>query len=201
MIERLERKMGYLKCMAGGFLILLWMMDSFAFAQEYSLQYFLVRTHSKPEALSKKEKDELIGQIQRVLEQARGVHGKVTRDLQIGVIEMSYQEGDLWFSRLKADQKSIEAGVEQVKLLKEKPNHLVSALRLYKSMKDLSANFNTYNNMPSFSAFVGDLAPELELWADPVFYQLYLLPLARLKDTEKGPPPKDKKTTPTVKKP
>jgi hypothetical protein len=55
--------------------------------------------------------------------------------------------------------------------------------------------------MPSFSASVGDLAPELELWADPVFYQLYLLPLARLKDVEKGPPPKEKKPTPAVKKP
>ena len=177
------------------------MLCSFAFAEDYSLQHFLIKVTSKPEALSKKEKIELLNQINRLLEQALEVHGKVTRDLQTGEIDIRYQEGDFWISKLKEDRKSIEAGMEQVKLLKEKPGHLVGSIRLYKSLKDLSVNFNAYNNMPSFSAFVGDLAPELELWADPVFYQLYLLPLARLKDTEKGPPPKEKKTTPTVKKP
>jgi hypothetical protein len=54
-------------------------------------------------------------------------------------------------------------------------------------LKDLSSNFNTYNNLPSFSALVGDSAPEMELWADGVFYKLYLLPLARVKDIEKKP--------------
>lgn len=192
--------MGHLKMIAGGLLVLCGLV-SFAFAQEFSLQYFLAKVNSKPEALSKKEKDELIGQINRLLERAKEVHGKMTHNLQTGVIEMSYQEGDFWLSKLKEDQKSIDGGTEQIKLLKEKPNHLVGGLQLYKSLKDLSANFNTYNNMPSFSALVGDLAPELELWSDPVFYQLYLLPLARLKDVEKGPPPKGKAPAPKVKRP
>jgi hypothetical protein len=78
-------------------------------------------------------------------------------------------------------------------LLREKPNHLVASIKLYKSLKDLSENFNAYNNMPSFSALVGDLAPEMELWADPVFYKLYLLPLARSKDVELRVPQKEKK--------
>jgi hypothetical protein len=77
--------------------------------------------------------------------------------------------------------------------LREKPNHLVSSIRLYKSLKELSSNFNAYNNIPSFSALVGDLAPEIELWADPIFYKLYLLPLAHLKDVETKPTQKEKK--------
>jgi hypothetical protein len=55
---------------------------------------------------------------------------------------------------------------------------------------------------------VGDLAPEMELWTDPVFYQLYLLPLARARDKEAEsksppppPPPKDKKPAAKEKKP
>ena len=192
--------MEYRKIMTVGFLIIFGLI-SFAFAENYSLQYFLTRVTSKPEALSKKEKVELLGQINRLLEKALQVHGKVTRDLQTGEIDIRYQEGDFWISKLKEDRKSIDAGMEQVKLLKEKPVHLVGSIRLYKSLKDLSVNFNAYNNMPSFSAFVGDLAPELELWADPVFYQLYLLPLARLKDSEKGPPQKEKAPMPKGKKP
>jgi hypothetical protein len=174
---------------------------SFAFGEDYSLHYFLTRVNAKPDALSKKEKTELLDQMSRLLEKTLQVQSKVISDLQTGVIDISYQEGEFWISKLKEDRKSIDSGAEQVKLLKEKPNHLVGALRLYKSLKDLSANFNAYNNMPSFSAFVGDLAPELELWADPVFYQLYLLPLARIKDTEKGPPPKERKPTAPIKKP
>jgi len=192
--------MEYRKIMTVGFLIIFGLI-SFAFAENYSLQYFLTRVTSKPEALSKKEKVELLGQINRLLEKALQVHGKVTRDLQTGEIDIRYQEGDFWISKLKEDRKSIDAGMEQVKLLKEKPVHLVGSIRLYKSLKDLSVNFNAYNNMPSFSAFVGDLAPELELWADPVFYQLYLLPLARLKDIEKEPPKKEKAPMTKGKKP
>jgi hypothetical protein len=192
--------MEYRKFIVAGFLIFLGLI-SFAFAEDYSLQHFLTRVTSKPVALSKKEKVELLNQIERLLEKALQVHGKVTRDIQTGEIDIRYQEGDFWISKLKEDRKSIEAGMEQVKLLKEKPGHIVGSVRLYKSLKDLSVNFNAYNNMPSFSAFVGDLAPELELWADPVFYQLYLLPLARLKDVEKAPPPKEKKPTHTIKKP
>ncbi len=192
--------MEYRKIITVGFLIILGLI-SFAFAENYSLQYFLTKVTSKPEALSKKEKVELLNQIDRLLEKALQVHGKVTRDLQTGEIDIRYQEGDFWISQMKEDRKSIDAGMEQVRLLKEKPGHLVGSIRLYKSLKDLSVNFNAYNNMSSFSAFVGDLAPELELWADPVFYQLYLLPLARLKDIEKEPPKKEKAPMPKGKKP
>ena len=192
--------MKYCKIIIAGFLVFLGLI-SFAFAEDYSLQYFLTKVSSKPEALSKKEKVELLNQISRLLEQAEQTHSKVTRNIQTGEIDIRYQEGDFWISKLKEDEKSIETGMEQVKLLKTKPGHLVGSVRLYKSLKDLSVNFNAYNNMPSFSAFVGDLAPELELWADPVFYQLYLLPLARLKDVEKRPPQKEKMPVSKGKKP
>lgn len=192
--------MEYRKIIVAGLLIFLGLI-SFAFAENYSLQYFLTKVTSKPEALSKKEKVELLDQIDRLLEQTLQAHGKVTRDIQTGEIDIRYQEGDFWISKLKEDRKSIEAGIEQVKLLKTKPGNLVASIRLYKSLKDLSVNFNAYNNMPSFSVFVGDLAPELELWADPVFFQLYLLPLARLKDIEKEPPKKEKAPMPKGKKP
>jgi len=192
--------MEYRKIIVAGLLIFLGLI-SFAFSENYSLQHFLTKITSKPDALSKKEKVELLDQINRLLEKALQVHGKVTRDLQTGEIDIRYQEGDFWISKLKEDRKSIDAGMERVKLLKQKPSNLAASIGLYKSLKDLSINFNTYNNMPSFSASVGDLAPELELWADPVFYQLYLLPLARLKDIEKGPPPKEKMPAPKGKKP
>jgi hypothetical protein len=104
-------------------------------------------------------------------------------------------------SKLEQDQGSIENGIQQIKLLREKPTHLVASIKLYRSLKNISSNFNAYNNIPSFSAFVGDLAPEMELWADPIFYQLYLLPLARLKDVEKVPSPTEKKPIPKEKKP
>jgi hypothetical protein len=192
--------MEYRKTVAVVFLIILGLV-SFAFAEDYSLKYFLTRVNTKPEVLSRKEKTELLDQMTRLLEKTMQVQSKVISDLQTGVIDIRYQEGDFWISKLKEDRKSIDVGVEQVKLLKEKPDHLVGALLLYKSLKDLSVNFNAYNNMPSFCAFVGDLAPELELWADSVFYPLYLLPLARLKDSEKGPPSKGKSPPPKVKKP
>jgi hypothetical protein len=68
-------------------------------------------------------------------------------------------------------------------------------------LKNLSSNFNAYNNLPSFSALVGDVAPEMELWADPVFYKLYLIPLARSKDVEMKVPQKEKKPAPKEKRP
>jgi hypothetical protein len=48
------------------------------------------------------------------------------------------------------------------------------------------------------SGYVGDLAPEIELWADPVFYKLYLLSLAasRDKDMDKEPSRMEKKNAP-----
>jgi hypothetical protein len=41
----------------------------------------------------------------------------------------------------------------------------------------------------------------MELWADPVFYKLYLLPLAVLKDREAEPAKKEKKPITKEKKP
>ncbi len=96
---------------------------------------------------------------------------------------------------------TIEMGIQQIKLLREKPSHLVASVKLYKSLKDLSSNFNGYNNLSSFSASVGDFAPEMELWADPVFYKLCLLPLARSKDVEKELSQKEKKPVVKGKKP
>ncbi len=135
------------------------------------------------------------------MRQAKQIHSKLIQAIQTGEMEIRYQEGKFWMSKLEEDQGSIENGIQQIKLLREKPTHLVASIKLYKSLKDLSSNFNAYNNMPSFSALVGDLAPEMELWADPVFYKLYLLPLAHLKDVERGPPQKEKKPIPKVKKP
>jgi hypothetical protein len=52
--------------------------------------------------------------------------------------------------------------------------------------------------MALLSAYVGDLAPEIGLWADPVFYKLYLVSLAASKDKEvnKSLPKKEKKPPP-----
>jgi hypothetical protein len=99
---------------------------------------------------------------------------------------MEYQEGKFWMAKLEEDRGSIETGMQQLKLLKEKPNHLAGSIMLYKSLRDLSVNFNAYNNMPLLSAYVGDLAPEIELWGDPVFYKLYLLSLAAPRDRDMG---------------
>lgn len=175
---------------------------TFSYAEDYPLQHFLAKLNSKTEALSKKEKAELLEQIERLLQKAREVHEKVMHDIQTGEVDIRYQEGDYWISKLREDSKSIAAGMEKVKILKQNPGNLTASIGLYKALRDLSANFNAYNNIPSFSASVGDLAPELELWVDPVFYQLHLLPLARLKDVQKGPlPTKEKKPSSPVKKP
>ncbi len=123
--------------------------------------------------------------------------------IQTGETDIRYQEGKFWISKMEEDKVSVEMSIEQIKLLKEKPNHLVASIRFYKCLKDLSSNFNAYNNLPSFSALVGDLAPEMELWGDPVFYKLYLLPLARLRDkeVEKEISRKEKKPVQKMKKP
>jgi hypothetical protein len=172
-----------------------------AIAEDYHLQYFLAKISSQAKELSKKERAELLNRIDELMVQAQQIHLKLIQAIQIGEMDIRYQEGKFWMSKLEEGRGSIENGIQQIKLLKEKPMHLVASIRLYKSLKDLSSNFNAYNNMPSFSALVGDLAPEMELWADPVFYKLYLLPLANLKDPEKVPPPKEKKPIPKVKKP
>jgi hypothetical protein len=172
-----------------------------AFAEDYHLQYFLGKTSSKVSGLSNKERTELLNRMEEVMEQAQGIHKNLTKAFQTGEMDIRYQEGKFWMSKLEEDRGSIEIGMQQLKLLREKSANLVASIKLYKSLKDLSSNLNAYNNMPSFSAFVGDLAPEMELWADPIFYKLYLLPLAYSKDTQTKPLPKEKAPIPKVKKP
>lgn len=175
-------------------------LATFGFAEEYHLQYFLGKTSSKANELSKKEKAELLNQIDEVMGKAQQIQIKLTQAIQTGEMDIQYQEGKFWMSKLEEDGGLIESGVQQLKLLREKPTQLVASIRLYQSLKDLSSHFNAYNNMSLFSAFVGDLAPEIELWTDPVFYKLYLLPLAHSKD-EKEPPQREKKPAPKGKRP
>ena len=197
---RRGNEMGYRKIFLVGF-ILLFGLTSFGTAEDYSLQYFLSKASSKTLGLSKKEKTELFNRLEGVVKQAQKIRTKLIQEIQIGETDVRYQEGKFWMSKLEEDQESIETGIQQIKLLKEKPGHLVASIKLYKSLKDLSSNFNAYNNMPSFSALVGDLAPEMKLWADPVFYKLYLLPLAHSKDAETRAPQREKKPTLKEKKP
>ena len=181
--------------------ILIFGLSSVGFAEEYPLQYFMAKTSSKTYELSKKERTELLNRIQEVLEQAERIRRKLTEAIQTGEMDVQYQEGKFWMSKLEEDKGLIESGTQQLKLLREKPMQLVPSVKLYKSLKDLSSHFNGYNNLSSFSAFVGDLAPELELWDDPVFYQLYLLSLAHSKDEGREPPQKEKKPTARGKRP
>ena len=192
--------MEYRKIFLTGFILVL----GLAFlvrAEDYSLQYFLSKASSKALELSKKEKAELFNQLDEVMKQAQEIRKKLIQAVQTGETDVRYQEGKFWMSKLEEDQASIESGFQQIKLLREKPTHLVASIKLYKCLKDLSSNFNAYNNLSSFSASVGDFAPEVELWADPVFYKLCLLPLARSKDVEKAPPQKEQKSIPKGKKP
>ncbi len=176
-----------------GLTILFFCLSSLSYAGNYDLRYFLGKGPSKTDELSRNEKTELFDRIRQVLERAEEIRTKLVGGIQTGELDVRYQEGRFWMSRLENDHESIDTGIQQIGLLKEKSTHLVAAVRLFKSLKDLSSNFNAYNNMPAFSAFVGDLAPEIELWADPVFYRFYLLPLVRSKDVERGPSPKEKK--------
>ncbi len=171
------------------------------FAEDYTLQYFLPKASSKAIELSKKERTELLNQLDGVIKRAQGIRTQLMQAVQTGETDVRYQEGKFWLSKLEEDQASIETGIQQIKLLKEKPTYVVASIKLYKSLKDLSKNFNSYNNLPSFSALVGDLAPEIELWADPVFYKLYLLPLAHSKDGETKTPQAVKKPASKEKKP
>ena len=101
-------------------------------------------------------------------------------------------------SKFKEDEASIGTGFQQLKLMKERPLLFAPPVLLYKSLRDLASNFNAYNNTSYFSSFVGDIGPELELWADPVFIRLFLLPLLNSKDKEAEVkfPPKEKKPNP-----
>jgi len=195
-----RHRMRYRKIFLGG-LVLFFCLASLCRAEDYSLQYFLSKASSKSVELSKREKMELFNQLDELIRQAQGIRTKLVETLQVGETDVRYQEGKFWMARLERDQGSIESGFQQIKLLREKPTSLIASIKLYKSLKDLSSNFNAYNNLPSFSALVGDFAPELELWADPVFYELCLLPLARSKDVVKAVPPKEQKAIPKGKKP
>jgi hypothetical protein len=166
------------------------------FSEEFSLQYFLAKASTKEYEPSKKEKAELLNRMNEMLEKTQQVHKDLVQAIQGGEITMEYQEGRFWMAKLEEDRGSIETGILQLKLLKEKPSHLAGSIKLYKSLRDLSVNFNAYNNTPLLSAYVGDLAPEIELWADPVFYKLYLLPLAASKDKEPAPRLKEKQPSP-----
>ena len=192
--------MGYRKIFLLGVLLLLG-LSSLSQAEDYSLQYFLSKASSKRIELSKIENTELFNQLDEVMKKAQKIRMQLIKAIQIGETDVRYQEGRYWISKLEEDRESIETIIQQIKLLREKSTHLLASIKLYKSFKDLSSHFNAYNNLPSFSALVGDLAPEMELWADSVFYKLYLLPLVRLKDTELKTPQKEKKPPPKEKKP
>jgi hypothetical protein len=169
----------------GGVILILGLF-SLGFGEDFSLQYFLTKTQSKEGELSKTEKTELLNRLEGVMEQVQRMNRNLTRSIQNGEVKVEYQEGAFWMSKLEEDRESIETAIHQLKLLEEKPTLLVGAMEFYKSLRDLSSNFNAYNNTTLFSAFVGDLAPEMELWADPVFYKLYLLPLAASRDRDMG---------------
>jgi hypothetical protein len=184
-----------------GFVFLLLSLTSLGFSDDFDLQYFLAKTSSKESDLSKKERTELLNRIQGVIERGQGIHKDLSQAIQVGEVQIGYQEGKFWMSKLEEDRGSIETGIQQLKSLREKPTHLLASIKLYKSLRDLSSNFNAYNNTSLFSAFVGDLAPEMELWADPVFYKLYLLPLAASKEMGTESPRKEKPPIPKEKKP
>jgi len=184
--------------LVGIILFLSW--ASVGFAEDYTLQYFLSKASTKEYEPSKKEKAELLNRVNEMLEKTQQVHKNLVQAIQAGEITMEYQEGRFWMAKFEEDRGSIETGLQQLELLKEKPNHLAGSIELYKSLRDLSVNFNAYNNMPLLSAYVGDLAPEIELWNDPVFYKLYLLPLAASRDRDMGKELSKKEKKPAPKK-
>jgi hypothetical protein len=156
--------------------------------EEYQLQYFLAKSLSKTNDLTKMERGELLNRTEEALERTQRSHVRLTTAILSGELEFRYQEGKYWMAKLEEGLRAIEAGTQQLKILKGKPDDIVASVILYKSLKDLAFNLNACYNVPSFASVVGDLAPELELWADPVFYQLYLLPLAQSKNVEVKPP-------------
>ena len=189
--------MGYKKLMMASIFFYVFVI-SVGLAEDYSLQYFLAKTSSKQVEISKQEKTGLLNRIGEVVEQTKQGNAAMMKAIQSGEIEILYHDGEFWMSKLEEDKGSISSGMEQIKILKEKPTNLIASVILFKNLKDLASNLSSYNNMPSFSAYVGDLAPELELWTDPVFYQLYLLPLAKLKNAE--PKIAEPKTAPSPEK-
>jgi hypothetical protein len=184
--------------LSGSLIIVGFLWASTGFTEDYSLQYFLAKTSSKQVEISKQEKMALLNRVGETVEQANQGNAAMLKAIQSGDIEILYHDGSYWMSKLEEDKGSIRSGMEQIKSLKEKPTNLIASVILFKNLKDLASNLSSYNNMPSFSAYVGDLAPELELWTDPVFYQLYLLPLAKLKNVE--PKMAEPKTAPSPEK-
>ena len=180
---------------------LFFLLASASLAEEHSLRFFMEKSSFKTYELSKKERTELLDRLESMIEKAKEVQARLTRIIQGGEADIKYQEGKFWMSKLEEDQEAIDSGAQQLNILREKPMHLVAAVKLYKSLKDLSFHFNTYNNMSCFSACIGDMAPEMELWVDPVFYKLYLLPLAQAKSSETKTPTKEKKPEGKGKKP
>jgi len=172
--------------------------SSVSLAEDLTLQYFLAKATSKEGDLSITEKTELLNRIEEVMGRARRTHQQLIQMMLSGDVPLPFQEGHFWMSKFKEDETSIETGFQQLKLMKDKPLLLAPPILLYKVQRDLASNFNAYNNMPSFSSFVGDLGPELELWADPVFIKLFLLPLLNSKDkeAEAKSPSKEKKPNP-----
>ncbi len=189
--------MRYRKVLLVGVILFL-SCTSVGFAEDFSLSYFLDKASIKEYEPTKQDKTELLNRMSEILGRTQQIHKNMVQALQGGEITMEYHEGKFWMTKLEEDRESIEAAMQQLKVLREKPNDLSASVRLYKSLRDLSLNFNAYNNIPLFSGYVGDLAPEVELWADPVFYKLYLLPLAVLKDkeVEKEPPKREKRPVP-----
>lgn len=161
-------------------------------AEDYTLTYFLGKVGQNREDLTKKERDELLHRMQGMLERVGKSCDKLAEVTQEGEGGFRYDEGKFWMARLARDRESVETGMKQLKLLKEKPGLLVASITLYKSMRDLANSLNAYNHVTAFCPYVGELASEVELWADPVFYKGYLLPLAKSKDAETKPPQKEK---------
>ena len=172
--------------------------SSVSLAEELTLPSFLTRVSSNEGDISKTEKAELLSRIEEVIGRARQTHQQLIQVMLSGDITLPVQEGQFWMSKFKEDEASIETGSQQLKLMKDRASLLAPPFLLYKSLRDLASNFNAYNNMSSFSSFVGDVGPELELWADPVFLRLFLLPLLNSKDKEAEAklPSKEKKPNP-----
>ncbi len=167
------------------------------FADEGELHTFLSKA-SKNEELSSADKMELLKSIEGVIDKARNIRKQLAQAIETGDVEVRYQDGNFWLGKLDQDRRSLDNAAQHLKAIRENSGSLVPSIKLYKALKDVSFNFNGYNNMPSFSGIVGDLAPEIELWTDPVFYKLYLLPLGRSKDKE---PDKDRSQNRKEKKP
>ncbi len=170
-------------------------------AEEEPLQFFMKKVNTRAFQLQSKEKSELLFQIENLLKRIEEVHQRLVDGIQGGEFELRYQEGKFWISQLERDREWMKVAREQLVQLKNRSNHLVAALELYRALKNLSTNFNAYNNQVFFSASIGDLAPEIALWTDPVFYQLFLLPLARSKEKGIEVSPKSGKSSPKTKGP